>query len=155
MDGSLSLAPVSCEQLASALRAHSRDLLLVDVRPSGQYCNSHIHSAENLNFSNILLRRLLKGVVKLEAMLTSPELMERVCRRRHATQLVLCDLGSTPAGLKPELLKHAEVFVNCLKEKDAKDGMRHHYTVQYVDGKQLAPSTHEGMGRLRSMQRTQ
>lgn len=134
MDGSFSLAPLSCAQLASALQRHSRDLLLIDVRPSGQYCSSHIRRAENLNFSNILLRRVLKGVIKLETILTSPERMERVCRRRHATRLVLCDLASTAACVKPELPKHAEVFVNCFKEKDAKDGMQHQYTVQFVDG---------------------
>lgn len=129
----LSLVPVTPEQVAVSYDP-SR-YLLVDVRPSGQFCSGHIQGAENLNFSNILLRRLLKGVVRLETMLTSPELVERVCRRRLTTQLVLCDSGSSAAHHRPELLKHAEVFVNCLRERDAKEGLQHGYSVQYVDGK--------------------
>ena len=133
---SLALTPVSVEQVACYLpTAPHRSYLLVDVRPSGQYCNGHIRGAENVNFSNILLRRLLKGVVKLESMLTSPELIERVCRRRHTTQLLLCDSGSSAACRKPELLKHAEVFVNCLRDRDAKEGLHQGYSVLYVDGK--------------------
>ena len=140
MDDSLSLVPLSSEQLALALQStpQAAGLLVVDVRPSGQFCSGHVLGAESLNFSNILLRRLLKGVVKLEAMLTSPELIERVCRRRHATRLVLCDSGSSSTCHRPELLKHAEVFVNCLRERDAKEGLRHRYTVQYVDGRSVA-----------------
>ena len=149
MEDSLALVPISSHQLARALQKHSKRLLLVDVRPGGQFCANHIAGAENLNFSNILLRRLLKGVLKLEAMLTSPDLIERVCRRRHATQLVLCDLSSTQAGLRSELAKHAEVFVNCLKEKDVNDGLRHKYTVQYVDGKSVRVITREQRRRVR------
>ena len=141
MDGNcaLSLKSVSPQQLTSRLSpCLRRDLLLIDIRPSGQFCGGHILEAENVNFSNILLRRLLKGVVKLEAMLTSPELVERVCRRRHTTQLVLCDSGSSSASCRPELLKHAEVFVNCLRDRDAKEGIQHGYSVEYVDGKCLS-----------------
>ena len=133
MDRSPSLSPLAPDQLAASL--NSDHLLLVDVRPGGQFCAGHIRGAENLNFSNILLRRLLKGVVKLEAMLNSPELVERVCRRRLTTHLVLCDAASSTAGCRPELLKHAEVFVNCLRERDAKEGLEHGYSVHYVDGK--------------------
>ena len=135
--GALSLTAVSTEQLALALQVTTRGHLLVDVRPSGQFRSGHIRGAENLNFSNILLRRLLKGVVKLETMLTSPELIERVCRRRHTTQLVLYDSGSSSTSRRPELMKHAEVFVNCLRERDTKEGLQHGYTVQYIDGELL------------------
>ena len=132
----LSLAPRTPEQVALALQTPSslRHLLVLDVRPNGQFCGGHILGAENLNFSNILLRRLLKGVVRLETMLTSPELVERVCRRRLTTQLLLCDAGSSAAHRRPELLKHAEVFVNCLRERDAKEGLEHGYSVHYVEG---------------------
>ena len=145
-NGALSLTAVSTEHLALALRETARAHLLVDVRPSGQFRSGHIRGAENLNFSNILLRRLLKGVVKLEAMLTSPELIERVCRRRHTTQLVLYDSGSSSTSRRPELLKHAEVFVNCLRERDSKEGLHHGYTVQYIDGKLLGAGTMIPMG---------
>ena len=134
MDG-LSLTAVSAEQVASLLTtAPLRGYLVVDLRPNSQFSSGHIRGAENLNFSNILLRRLLKGVVKLEAMLTSPALIERVCRGRHTTQLILCDSGSSTASRRPELLKHAEVFVNCLRDRDAKEGLQHGYSLQYVDG---------------------
>lgn len=138
MDGAcaLSLKPSSVDHMASLLHTTvDTDLLLIDIRPSGQFRSGHIRQAENVNFSNILLRRLLKGVVKLESMLTSPELVERVCRRRHTTQLVLCDSGSSSTSCRPELLKHAEVFVNCLRDRDAKEGIQHGYLVQYIDGK--------------------
>lgn len=140
MDG-LSLTPVPAQQVASLLSSSPvSGYLIVDLRPSGQFCVGHIRGAENLNFSNILLRRLLKGVVKLEAMLTSPALIERVCRRRHTTQFILCDSSSSPASRRPELLKHAEVLVNCLRDKDSKEGMQHHgYCVQYVDGESPYP----------------
>ena len=55
---------ISVEQLAHDL--HHRELLLVDVRSSRQFCSRHIRGAENVNFSNVLLQRLLEGVVKLE-----------------------------------------------------------------------------------------
>ena len=104
---------------------HHRELLLVDVRPSHQFCSGHIRGAENVNFSNVLLQRLLEGVVKLETV--APDLTERMCRWRNTTQLVLCDTGSS----SHRLLKHAEVFVNCLRERDG-DCVRHSY--MYVDG---------------------
>ena len=120
------------EQLVASLE--SPDLLLVDVRPSGQFCSGHVRTAENLNFSNILLRRLLKGVVKMEAMLTSPELVEKVCRRRRTNTLVLCDSSSSSTSCRrPELVKHAQVFANTLRERDALE--HDSYTVYYIDGK--------------------
>ena len=137
----MDLTPVTAEQVAES--HNDAQLLLLDIRPNGQFCSGHIQGAENLNFSNILLRRLLKGVVKLETMLTSPQLVERVCRRRHSTQLLLCDGGSSATHCRPELLKHAEVFVNSLRERDAKEGLQRVYSVQYLDGRFVERGTEQ------------
>ena len=119
MEARYKLIPLSPTEVARELNCnpasqHAQDLelLLIDIRPNGQYCSNHIQQAENLNFSNILLRRLLKGVITLDAMISSPELAEKVCGGRCCTaqKLILCDTSSTAEGVKPELAKHAEVL---------------------------------------------
>jgi len=118
MEARYKLIPLSPTEVARELNSnpatsqHAPELLLIDIRPNGQYCSNHIKQAENLNFSNILLRRLLKGVITLDAMISSPELAEKVCGGRCCTaqKLILCDTSSTAEGIKPELAKHAEVL---------------------------------------------
>ena len=113
------LIPLSPTEVARELNSnpaltsqHAPELLLIDIRPNGQYCSNHIKQAENLNFSNILLRRLIKGVITLDAMISSPKLAEKVCGGRCCTaqKLIFCDTSSTAEGIKPELAKHAEVL---------------------------------------------
>ena len=124
------LVPMSVQDLTRDLRCHeeptsSSSVLLVDVRPNAQFCNGHIESAENVNFSNILLRRLLKGVVSLEALLPSSELAQKIVRHsstpgdeanstsnnlEREEKLIVYDWCSNEEGVKVELAKHAEVL---------------------------------------------
>ena len=121
MEGGIQLVPYHPEKLAQELKAHSSTVVLVDIRPAGHYSRSHIKNAENLNFSNILLRRLLKGVVKLESMLTSTELAEKLCNPDSRTRLVLYDGSSNAVSQKQDLLKHAEVLYSATEESDDSD----------------------------------
>ena len=124
MEGAIELVPYHPEQLAQELNAHttsSSTVVLVDIRPAGHYSSSHIRKAENLNFSNIILRRLLKRIVKLESMLTSTELTKKLCDRDSRTRLVLYDGSSTAATQKQDLLKHAEVLYSAAEDASADD----------------------------------
>lgn len=126
-DQSRLLRPVSVKDLVRDLRPEqpssstaASTVLLIDVRPNAQFCNGHIESAENVNFSNILLRRLLKGVVSLESLLPSTELAEKIKSRTseleehggstESRKLVVYDWCSNEEGVKVELAKHAEVL---------------------------------------------
>ena len=116
------LLPLSIEELTGDLQPEeatsSSSVLLIDIRPNAQFCNGHIESAENVNFSNILLRRLLKGVVSLESLLPSGELVQKICKSdresddatRKPRKLVVYDWCSNEDGVKVELAKHAEVL---------------------------------------------
>ena len=136
------LMPMSVEDLTRDLRCHeettaSSSVLLVDVRPNAQFCNGHIESAENVNFSNILLRRLLKGVVSLESLLSSSELTQRIVRSRtqeddnkvedtdRKQKLIVYDWCSNEEGVKVELAKHAEVLATANNSE----------TVYFLNGK--------------------
>ena len=123
---SVEMVPTTASQLANDLRSSgtgSPSCILLDIRPNGQFCAGHIKSAENVNFSSIILRRLLKRVVKVESMITSPELSERVCGRSSDTRLVLYDGSSSVELRKAELVRHAAAL--CRSSGD---------TVYFLDG---------------------
>lgn len=124
----VSLQPISAEQLAVELRGH--EVLLVDVRPRAQYCSCRIKQAENINFSSLHLRRLLKGVVKMEALIPSQlELCQRITQRETLGQkLVLCDASSTKDSIKTELQRHAEVIARTESTSEVP-------TTYFIDGK--------------------
>ena len=109
------LLSISVKDLERDLRPNqpstASTVLLVDVRPNAQFCNGHIEFAENVNFSNILLRRLLKGVVSLESLLPSTELAEKINDHHdESRKVVVYDWCSNEEGVKMELAKHAEVL---------------------------------------------
>ena len=111
------LLPIGVKDLVRELRPEqpstASTVLLIDVRPNAQFCTGHIESAENVNFSNILLRRLLKGVVSLESLLPSTELAEKIKNgdgHGEPRKLVVYDWCSNEEGVKVELAKHAEVL---------------------------------------------
>ena len=124
MEGPIELVPYHPEKLAQELKAHTTStssVVLVDIRPAGHYSSSHIRKAENLNFSNIIIRRLLKRIVKLESLLSSAELAKKLCNPGSRTRLVLYDGSSTAASQKQDLLKHAEVLYSATEDQDADD----------------------------------
>ena len=119
---SSSVLPFSPAALAERIAcAHSR-LVLVDIRPCGQFCASHIKTADSVNFSSMLLRRIAKGVVEVDSLLSSSDLLERLERAEEA---VLYDSHSTAASLRPEVMKYAEIL--CTKTAP--------HTIHFIDGK--------------------
>ncbi len=124
------LSPITAECLAAELSQGSH--CLVDIRPSSQHCCQHIKNSDNVNFTNILLRRLTKGVVKLNTHISNQELVEKLTQRDpSSTKLILYDNSSSSTGsIKSELLKHAEVLykTNHLSRPNSSQ-------VYYLDGK--------------------
>lgn len=142
METRYDLIPLSPADLAHELNSNptqlAHDVVLIDVRPNGQYCSSHIRKAENLNFSNILLRRLLKRVITLDAVISLPELAERVCggaRGCAAQKLIFYDTLSTAANVRNELAKHVEaIYTNRAAEEFASEQQAR--VAYFVDGKE-------------------
>lgn len=124
---SINLVPMSCSQLASQLAG---ECLVVDTRPSTQHCGKHLKNSENINFSSILLRRLLKGVVQLSTLISSQELAQRLTLRdSEKVTLVVYDSSSKCDSVKTELLRHAEALAKTDHGKDSDK------TVYFLDGK--------------------
>ena len=146
METRYDLIPLSPADLAHELNSNptqlAHDVVLIDVRPNGQYCSSHIRKAENLNFSNILLRRLLKRVITLDAVISSPEFAERVCggaRGCAAQKLIFYDTLSTSASVRNELAKHVEaIYTNRTAEESASEQQAR--VAYFVDGKESVMS---------------
>lgn len=127
---SINLVPISCCQLAKELEeSETHQLLVIDTRPSTQHCRKHIKNSGNINFSNILLRRLLKGVVQRNSLIPCKDLAEKLASRdSEQVRLVLYDSCSKSDSVKAELLKHAEVLAKTDTKKAADS------TVYFLDG---------------------
>ena len=112
-------------------RYNKQKVLLMDIRPSSQHSRKHIMHSENINFSSILLRRLLKGVVELSSLLQYDQaLHERLtCRDSEVEWLVLFDSNSTSNSIRTDLIKHANVLAK------TKHGKKSDSRVYFVDGK--------------------
>ena len=114
MESAIDLVPLSVEDLTKDLLRHettaTSSVLLIDIRPNAQFCSGHVQSAENVNFSNILLRRLLKGVVSLQSMMSSNEQAQKIIQKSEDCKMVVYDWCSNEDGVKVELAKHAEVL---------------------------------------------
>lgn len=126
---SINLIPMSCSQLVSLLAGNESQYLVVDTRPSAQHCSKHLKSSENINFSNILLRRLLKGVIQLSTLVPSQELSQKFTLRDSAKMgLIVYDSSSKCDSVKTELLRHAEVLARTDLGKVSDN------TVYFLDG---------------------
>ena len=123
-DISVELVPLAAAQLAKDL-AHDggAGLIVLDIRQYREYCTDHIHTSENVNFSTIVMRRLLKRLVQPESVIMPSELAERVCGRSPGTRLVLYDGNSSAESKKQELVRHAAVLCRSSGE-----------TIYFVDG---------------------
>ena len=125
----ITIVPISCSWLAKELESEAR-LLLVDTRPSAQHGAKHIKTSENINFSSIILRRLMKGVVQLNSMISSKELEKKLSQRdSEIEKLIVYDTCSRCDCVRTELVKHAEVIASTdhAKESDS--------TVYFLDGR--------------------
>lgn len=124
------MTPLSCSKLASYLEKKDSTFLLIDTRPSAQHCSKHIESSENINFSNILLRRLLKQVVQLSTLIPSKGLAQRLASRDSEQEIMIVyDSCSKRDSIKTELVKHSEVLAKTNHGKDSDK------TVYFLDGK--------------------
>ncbi len=130
----LQLLPLSTAEVAAGLK--TSNFLVIDTRSSGQYCTNHIKNAESLTFSNIILRRLLKGNVVLESLIPSHDpLREKLCRGTEGARyiVVIYDSGSAAGKVRQDLAKYAEVI--CKARSIGDDDCKH--TVHFVDGEHL------------------
>ena len=123
-----SIQSISAQQLAAELQ--DSNVLLVDVRQRAQYCSCRIKQAENINFSGLHLRRLLKGVVKIESLIPSQvDFCQSLSQReKSGKKLVLYDGSSTRDCITTELKRHAEV----LAKTESSDEVP---TAYFIDGK--------------------
>jgi len=131
--------PLSHQELANALNLQDltgicKNILLVDVRPSGQHCCRHITSSENVNFSSILLRRLAKGVGELSFLMQYDQSLYEKLSERNSEQeiLVLYDSCSCKTSIGSDLVRHGSILAKTKhqRESDCK--------VYYLDGKHLS-----------------
>lgn len=100
-----SLSWINPSDLASSIDIY----LVLDIRSFSLFCGKHIQSAQSLSFSPILLRRLVKGSVKLDSLITDERLLNSIA---NSKQIVLYDQSSTPVNTKPELVKLAETLMS-------------------------------------------
>ena len=127
------MVPVSCRQLSKEITSNDsgKDLLLIDIRPNAQHCSKRISRSENIYFSSIFLRRLMKGVVLLGSLIPS-DLAQRITSRDSEDEkLIIYDASSTANSIRTELVKHAEVLTRNGHSKNSE------HRVYFLDGKVL------------------
>ena len=117
---SANFTPLTCSEVAQYLVRDNggnetncskiRKIILVDIRPCAQHYSEHIVHSENVNFSSILLRRLLKGIVLLSSILQYDKtLYDRL--RDSEEWLVLYDSSSTSDSIRTDLIKHGNIML--------------------------------------------
>lgn len=133
----IKLSPLSCSDLANdsmlgvgSTTCSKKKFLLVDIRPSAQHCSKHVLHSQNVNFSSILLRRLLKGVVELSTLLQYDQaLYERLtCRNSEEEWLVLLDSCSSSDSIRTDLIKHGNILAKTQHSKESDS------RVYFIDG---------------------
>lgn len=100
--------------------------LLIDMRSCAQFCVKHIKDAHNLSFSPILVRRMLKGSIALDSLITDHDLLQRLA---SSGKVVLYDNCSCRSETRPELAKFAEILVSRFGAANL--------ALKVLDGKQL------------------
>ena len=81
--------------------------LVLDMRSFSCFSIKHIKTAQSLCFSPILIRRMLKGFISLDSLVTDPKLFSAV---ESASMVVLYDSNSRPGNVKQELSKFSEML---------------------------------------------
>lgn len=102
-----SLEWIASEEL-SCLVSTGASTLIIDMRSSAQFCLKHVKGAHNLTFSPILVRRMLKGTLALDSLITDHELLQRIASSKT---VVLYDSCSTRTSTRPELTRFAETLL--------------------------------------------
>lgn len=98
---------ISVEELAATLRRCNSGLLTIDVRSLLQHNQKHIVGAQCLSFSPILVRRMLKGSISLDTLITDQEVLAALLR---ATDIVVYDTSSTGNSSRTEFIKISEIL---------------------------------------------
>lgn len=81
--------------------------LVLDMRSFNSFNTRHVKSAHSLCFSPILLRRMVKGFINLDTLVTDPQLFSAM---ESARMIVLYDSNSRPGNVREELLKFSELL---------------------------------------------
>ena len=87
---------------------HQQQPLVLDMRSFTSFNVRHIKTAQSLCFSPILMRRMLKGFIALDSLVTDPELLTTM---QTASMVVLYDSNSKPGSAREELLKFSEMLL--------------------------------------------
>ena len=98
---------ISSEELACLVTVGPAPLL-IDMRSCAQFCVKHIKEAQNLSFSPILVRRMLKGSIALDSLITDHDLLQRLA---SSGKVVLYDNCSCQSETRPELVRFAEILM--------------------------------------------
>ena len=117
---------MSPEELAAALNSCTSGLLAIDVRSLSQYNEKHVVGAQCLSFSPILVRRMLKGSISLDSLITDHEMLASLL---GATNVVVYDSNSTKNGTRTEFSKITEI----LNARIARTGA----SIRLLNGKQM------------------
>lgn len=101
------ITPADLADCLQHSEASTRQYLVIDMRSFSLYCGKHIKSAQSLSFSPILIRRILKGAISLDSLITDEQLLSSIT---SAELIVLYDSCSTPANPKQELQRFVEML---------------------------------------------
>ncbi len=129
------LLPLGVSEVASRVEAND-NLLVIDTRSSGQYCSKHVKNAENLTFSNIILRRILKGLVTLDSLIPSQDpFLKKLCSGGETAKynVVIYDSSSAAGAVRSDLAKYAEVIC-----KAGTVGQGCKKSVHFINGEHIA-----------------
>ncbi len=98
---------ITPSSFSEALQQQQQTLVL-DMRSFTSYNVKHVKTSQSLCFSPILMRRMLKGFITLDSLVTDPELFSAM---QTASMVVLYDAQSKPGNVKEELLKFSEMLL--------------------------------------------
>ena len=99
---------ISQDELAAALNDCASGLLVIDVRSLSQYNEKHVVGAQCLSFSPILVRRMLKGSISLDTLITDHEMLSALLGARN---VVVYDSNSTGSSTRTEFIKISEILI--------------------------------------------
>ena len=122
---------ISPEELAAALYGGVSGLLAIDVRSLSLYNENHVIDAHCLSFSPILVRRMLKGSISLDTLITDHEMLVALL---GATTVVVYDSQSTEMSTRTEFSKITEILSARLSSTGA--------SIKLLNGKQVNERAH-------------
>ena len=101
-------------ELAKNLEKEERRWLVLDTRPYSYYSGKHVDNAVSLYFPPMQMKRLRRGAVSLDSLLTDTTLLDTI---KASDRIVLYDNNSTPSETRPDLLKLVEILQGKFEDK--------------------------------------